>query len=215
MKVYPRNIISRESLQSFAGHLSGSPSLEDHIYVTFENDNISRAELAVTLPLLTECDGLLIPLRYFFEEQVALLDPISMQACRELAAIASDGKDRSVLSDLGQDPQEYEKMTSLTGLKWIDLFRTFPSLSSSVSLAFLICNMKGNFPRSYSISSCKAVVGSELHLCVGRFVYTRGGSKMEAGVCSNFLTSLSAGDEVKLRIESGAFTTVSVDCFRL
>ena len=59
-----------------------------------------------------------------------------------------------------------------------------------------------NHPRSYSISSCKAIVGSELHLCVGRFIYSRGGSHVEAGICSNFLTSVDEGDEVHFKIES-------------
>jgi len=62
--------------------------------------------------------------------------------------------------------------------------------------------MKLNHPRSYSISSCKAIVGSKLHLCVGRFIHSRGGSHIEAGICSNFLTSVESGDEVHFKIES-------------
>lgn len=199
--------------------------------MSFENSAVSSAELAVTLPLLNVMNGLLIPLRVLFEERMALLDPVSMQACRELALLASDEKEKSVLMDLAQSGAEYEKTLSSTGLKWIDLFNTFPSLSQTVSLAFLLCNMKENFPRSYSISSCKTTVGSEVHLTVGRMVYSRG-EKMDVGVCSNFLTSLVPGDEVKFRIETapsfhhpldpscpvvlictgtGAFTTVSVD----
>ena len=62
--------------------------------------------------------------------------------------------------------------------------------------------MKMNHPRSYSISSCKAIVGSELHLCVDRFMFSRGRSKVEAGICSNFLTSVKPGDKIQFKIES-------------
>ena len=125
-----------------------------------------------------------------------------MQACHELAKLAPSGKDKSVLRGLSQSSSAYERMNSLTGLKWIDLFSVFPSLSKLVSMSFLLCNMKMNHPRSYSISSCKAIVGSELHLCVGRFIYSRGGSKLEAGICSNFLTTVEPGDEIHFKIES-------------
>lgn len=189
-------------MRSFIGHLSGSPSLEDHIYVSIENDNITSSELAVTLPLVKDCMGRLISLRSFFVERVAILDPMSMQACQELAVLAASEDDQSALMELGQDSKEYEKMVSGSGLKWLDLFQAYPSLSKRVSIQMLACYMRGNFPRSYSIASCKDVVGSELHLCVGRFIYSRGGSKMDVGVCSNFLTSLVPGEEVELKIES-------------
>lgn len=87
-------------------------------------------------------------------------------------------------------------------MKWIDLFKTFPSLSGQVTIRFLLCNIAANHPRSYSISSCKDIVGNELHLSVGRFLYSRGGSKMEAGICSDFLTSVMPGDDVQFKVES-------------
>ena len=46
--------------------------------------------------------------------------------------------------------------------------KTFPSLSKKVTINFLLCNCKINHPRSYSIASCKDIVGSELHIVVGR-----------------------------------------------
>ena len=170
--------------------------------MTFESEEIERSELEVALPLLAKSIDHCISLDYFFEQQVAILAPISMQACHELATLAPSGKDKSVLHGLSQSSSAYERMNSLTGLKWIDLFSVFPSLSKLVSMSFLLCNMKMNHPRSYSISSCKAIVGSELHLCVGRFIYSRGGSKLEAGICSNFLTTVEPGDEIHFKIES-------------
>jgi len=34
-------------------------------------------------------------------------------------------------------------------------------------------------------------------MVVGRFIYSRGGSKIEVGVCSNFLTSVEPGKTIK------------------
>lgn len=202
VKVYPRNIVSIEDLQLFASHLAGNLNIDDNMYATLDNEDISSSELAVSMPLLDSILGQVIPLKYLLRKKAALLAPVSMQTFGELAHLATDTKDKSVLSALGQDKTEYERMNSLTGLKWIDLFRTFPSLSGKVPLKFLLCNIKPNHPRSYSIASCKEIVGSELHLCVGRYVFSRGGSNMEAGVCSNFLTSTEPGDEVLFTLES-------------
>ena len=195
--------MSLPEVQTFIGHLKGELGIDDHFYTKFENEqDITHSELAASLPLLDTCLWHLIPLSYFFEKLVALLAPISMQACLELSNMATNAKDKAILSDLGKSANEYEKMNSLTGLKWIELFQTFPSLSKHVDLKFLLCTMKMNHPRSYSISSCKAIVGSELHVCVGRFIFSRGGSKSEAGICSNFLTSVEPGDEVLFNLES-------------
>ncbi len=109
-----------------------------------------------------------MPLEYFFVNQVALESPISMQACLDLSHLATSVKDRAVLEGIGNKNTIYENMCSMSGLKWIDLFKIFPSLSKQVTINFLICNMKPNHARSYSIASCKEAVGSELHIVVGR-----------------------------------------------
>jgi sulfite reductase alpha subunit-like flavoprotein len=175
------------------------------------SQDIPNSELAVSLPLLHKCKGHLLPLDHFFVDQVALEAPLSMQACLELSHLAADTKDQAVLKGIGLSKTEYDNMCSLCGLKWLDLFRHFPSLSKQVSLEFLICYMKMNHPRSYSISSCKAMVGSELHIVVGRFLYSRGGSKREAGVCSTYLTSVEPGDEVVFQLESAPAFHYPVD----
>jgi len=205
IRVIPRNVISLEELQSFVSHLSssrdtGNLTLDDHIYVSFDED-IPRSELAVSLPLLHGSLGQLFPLDYFFENQVALEAPISMQACLDLSGLASGAKDKAILKGIGYSKKEYENMSSLYGMKWIDVFKTFPSLSKRINLDFLLCNMKMNHPRSYSIASCKDIVGSELHMVVGRFIYSRGGSKIEVGVCSNFLTSVEPGDGICFKLD--------------
>ncbi|KAL7542688.1 hypothetical protein ACHAXR_011997 [Thalassiosira sp. AJA248-18] len=202
IRVVPPNVISTEELETFVAHLSGDLSLDDHIYVSFENGDIPRSEIAISLPLLDECLDNLLPLNHFFETQAALEAPVSMQSCLDLACLATDAKDKAILDGIGHNAEQYENMTNISGMKWINLFRTFPSLAKQVSIDLLLCNMKTNHPRSYSISSCKAIVGQELHMVVGRFIYSRGGSKMEAGVCSTFLTSVEPGDNIQFKLES-------------
>ena len=202
VQVYPHNTISDEKLRAFIGHLAGKLSLDDQMYVTFESDEVSLDELAVTAPILHHNIDQLVALDYFFKTQASTSAPIPTQSCLDLSYLATSAKDSALLEELGSNKAEYDKMFSLCGLKWMDAFDIFPSLSGQVTLPFLLYNMKLNHPRSYSIASCKSCVGSEIDLVVGSFLYSRGGYKVEAGVCSNFLTNVTEGDEITFKIES-------------
>ena len=167
ISVSPRNVISFDELQLFVRHLSRNReaglikiddlsfdddfSLDDNIYVSFHNPDIPSSELKVYFPLLSQSLGNLMPLDYFFETQVSLDSPISMRACLELSSLATSSKDQALLNKFGKSKQEYDNFLSLTGLKWIDLYKTFPSLSKQVTINFLLCNCKMNHPRSYSM----------------------------------------------------------------
>ena len=190
------------NLSTFENEASKPLRLDDHIYISSENMDIPRSELDVCYPLFSQSLGQLMPLGYFFENQVAMESAISMQACLDLSQLATNAKDITVLHGMGNNKNEYDNMISLCGLKWIDLFNTFPSLIKQVTLNFLLCHMKQNHPRSYSISSCKEFVGSELHIVVGKLLFSRGGSKIEAGVCSSFLTQIEPDETILFRIES-------------
>ncbi len=173
IRVFPRNVVSLEQVQVFVRHISRGEAgadfcLQDHIFVSFDNENVPRSELTATWPLLNKSLNNLMPLGYFFANQVALESPISMQACLDLSQLATSAKDKAVLEGIGNNNINYENFCSVTGLKWIDLFDTFRSLRKRVTINFLICNMKPNHARSYSIASSKDVVGSELHIVVGR-----------------------------------------------
>ena len=154
-------------MEIFVGHLSRNLALDDQIYVTLESEEL-KSDLKVHLPLLNSTLDSLVPLRGLFEKEVAVNAPISMEACVDLAQIASEEAEKLVLQELGNDEDEYEKMIGMCGLKWIDLFEHFPSLSTKVDIKFLLYSMRKNHVRSYSISSCKAIVGPEMHLVVGR-----------------------------------------------
>lgn len=124
VQVFPRNVVSISKLQSFLDNLDGDDlSLDSQMYVSFTSEDISSSELAVAFPLLSENLNHMISLDYFFEKQAAILAPISMQACLELSDLAPDGKDKKVLHGLSKSTSEYERMNSLSGMKWIDLFK--------------------------------------------------------------------------------------------
>ena len=201
VQVYPHNTISEEKLRAFIGHLAGELNLDDQMYITFENDEVSLAELAVTAPILHHNIDQLVSLDSFFKTQASMEAPIPTQSCLDLASLATSIKDKALLGELGRNKCDYDKMISLYGMKWMDIFDIFPSLSGQITLSFLTSSMKMNHPRSYSIASCKACVGSEIDLVVGSFIFSRGGSKTEVGVCSNFLTNVNEGDEIAFKIE--------------
>ena len=201
VQVYPHNTVSEERLGAFIEHLAGELNLDDQMYVTFESEEISLAELAVTAPILHNNIDQLVSLEAFFKTQASMEAPIPTQTCLDLASLATSAKDKVLLKELGKSKVDYEKMISLCGMKWMDVFDIFPSLTKQITLSFLLSSMKMNHPRSYSIASCKACVGSEIDLVVGSFIFSRGGSKMEKGVCSNFLTNVNQGDEITFKIE--------------
>ncbi|KAL7439883.1 hypothetical protein ACHAXM_006921 [Skeletonema potamos] len=202
VQVYPHNTISEEKLGAFIGHLTGKLSLDDQMYITFEDEEVSLAELAVTAPILHHNIDQIVELDYFLRTQASLEAPIPTQSCLDLAALATSAKDNALLEERGKNKVEYDRMLSLCGMKWMDVFDIFPSLSGQVTLPFLLFNMKMNHPRSYSVASCKSCVGMELDLVVGTFLFSRGGSKIETGVCSNFLTNVKEGDQITFKIES-------------
>ena len=167
VRIYPHNNFSQKRLEKFVAHLSRNLTLDDQLYVTLEREDI-KSTLAVQMSLLARKLGSLVPLRGIFEKELVLDSPVSMEACVDLALIAT-GEEKTELKELGNNEDKYDFMVRDCGLKkWIDLFDHFPSLSKKVSIEFLLCSMKKNHPRSYSIASCKSVVGPEMHLVVGR-----------------------------------------------
>lgn len=193
MRVFPFNIIPAKQLENFVRNLSGDHNIQDHIYVSLRKET-PASELAISLPLVNKCLSQLISLEFLFSKMAAIMAPISVPALHDLAQLTSNETDIAFLNGL-------MKTKGKTELRWIDLFESAPSLSKKVTIEFLLSNMKTNHPRSYSISSCKETVGSELHLCVGRFLYNCG-EDTKVGICSNFLTSVNKGDEVLFKLES-------------
>jgi hypothetical protein len=128
-----------EKLKAFLGNLAGELGLEDRMFVTLvESNTISLAELAVTSPLLHQNIDQLVQLEYFFLHQASMDAPVPTHSCLELACLATSAEDKNILEELGKNKAEYDKKISVCGLKWMDVFDSFPSLSKQVSLPFLL-----------------------------------------------------------------------------
>ena len=166
-----------DKLEIFIGHLSGNLQLDDQIFVSFKSAEIAMAELKVYSPLLATNLGNLVRVRDFFKNKAAFGSPISMESCLELSRIATNAKEKHRLAVLGYNEGMYENMKDRYGLKWADLFDIFPSLSQVVTIDFLLCNMKKNHVRSYSIASCKVSVNMRTFVL---FLY------LSSSVCSFF-----------------------------
>ena len=105
VRVYPRNNISKERLEKFIGHLSRNLKIGDQIYVTLAREDL-KSDLKVHLPLLNNAIDSLQPLRRFFEQEGAVNGPISMEACNDLAKIASNGRQKFLLGELAKDKDQ-------------------------------------------------------------------------------------------------------------
>ncbi len=154
IRVYPRNNISGERLNRFLKHLSEEVNLEDWIYVTCDDSEMSSSSLKTYAPLLAKINGSLVCVKDLFDKDAALTAALSMDACLGLSLYAAAGSEKELLTMLGRNEEEYEGAKQAWGLRWIDVFEIFPSLSRQLSIGVLLCNMKPNHIRSYSIASC-------------------------------------------------------------
>ncbi len=201
-RIYPRNMIDEDKMKFFLRHLSGDLGLDDQIYAWNRDETKTNLkEVKVASPLLHSIIGSMTRLRDLLDKEMAVHAPISMHACLKLSKLATNNKDATLLQTLGSNETEYASEVSNFGLKWINMFDRFKSLSQQVDIALLLCYAKKNHVRSYSIASCKEIVGNEVHLVVGRYLYTRGDTQ-QVGVCSNYLTSREPGDYMSFKLES-------------
>merc|ERR1712176_814293 len=110
-------------------------------------------------------------MRTLFSSIADIYGPVSIQACRGLAEF-TEKIEKARLKQIGSDVERYNDELKLTGMHWIDIFDLFPKLKNRVELKFVLLNTSRHHMRAYSISSAKDYVGDEIHLTVGRRVYT-------------------------------------------
>ena len=79
------------------------------MFISFDSEAVSESEMNVHLPLVHSNTGSLIPLRDFFEREVAIEEPISMDACQDLSQVSTSNEERARLQELGSNEKEYEK----------------------------------------------------------------------------------------------------------
>ena len=93
-------------------------SLDDKIYVSLNDkeDSGLRSTVKVLLPVVYESLDKLIPLRQLFESDLAINASISIQACADLAKLASDAGEKRLLKGLGEDEEKWNSFVKDCGL---------------------------------------------------------------------------------------------------
>lgn len=194
--------VSSTSLDVFCRHVRAGdgPSNPDQVFfVQGDRGSVPPEQYG----LLHRIIGQHVTLRGLFKSVADIHSKVSIQACSQLANFASS-KDKARLKKSGSDAHFYGHEVEISGMKWIHLFDNFPSLKSQISLEFLLRHIPLNHERYYSVSSSKAHVGNEIHLTVGRNIYTSQDETEHLGLASNYLTLMKAGALVKFRVKTAS-----------
>ena len=117
-----------------------------------------------------------------------------METCSVLGQLGSilGLKDAKKLKHIGVDPEEHTAACKATGMRWIDIFKNFPSLKGKMTLELALSLLPVNYPRAYSIASSKREVGMRVDCLVGRNVFKTQDGETRKGVCSDFLNACGA-----------------------
>jgi len=154
--------------------------------------------------------------RDLFTLHVDIMGPVTMSILEFFAGFASDTQQAAELSKLAYDSTAYNKWTGKYYAGLFDVLMHFSSVSVTVEDLLNFCEPIQ--PRFYSISSSQRAVGPEVHLTVARHIIPaeqnrtlrkcHRGSTPAVGLCSSFLLSCCAGDQVRAFIRP-------CKCFRL
>jgi len=120
-----------------------------------------------------------------------------------LSICAEDPDDRAKLEALiGADGKDdYRSFVNET-MTHFDLLKMFPSAKPTVET--LIDYVPRIKPRLYSIASSPAMTPDEIHLCVIVDDWTTPGGRYKKGLCSDYLTTHSAGEaQLATRVNAG------------
>lgn len=157
------------------------------------------------MPLIAQIQDKPTTLRIILTWIAGAREPVDQDSCQILANCAASESDAETLEVLGGDSAEYEAYCKKTTLQWMDIFRKFPSLHGNVSLPMLLMLMPVNSPRYYSISSSKRKEKGEVHVTVGKLVYTMQDKVRRRGVCSDHMCNLNPGNRIQFQFHTAAF----------
>ncbi|XP_033108490.1 nitric oxide synthase, brain-like [Anneissia japonica] len=134
-------------------------------------------------------------LKYFFD----ITTPPSPAFLRLLSTIATDEKEKELLSILGKGAQEYDdwKFGNMPNLA--EILEQFSSVKLPAS--FFLTQLPVLKPRYYSISSSLGLHQGQIHATVAVVSYVIKGNHHN-GVCSTWLNSLKEGDVIPNFIRS-------------
>ncbi|XP_073826700.1 nitric oxide synthase isoform X1 [Musca autumnalis] len=128
--------------------------------------------------------------------------PPSRQMLTLLSGFCEDNHDTERLQLLVNDSSAYEDWRHWRLPHLLDVLEEFPSCKPPASL--VLANLMPLQSRFYSISSSPRKVNNEIHLTVAIVKYHSqdGEGDERFGVCSNYLASLNAKDDVYLFVRS-------------
>ncbi|XP_037041463.1 nitric oxide synthase-like [Bradysia coprophila] len=139
--------------------------------------------------------------------------PPSKQFLSFLAAHCHNEEEMLRMELLSTDNDRYELWKSRKLPHMLAVLDEFPSCRPPI--APFLANLDTLQPRFYSISSSQRKYPDEVHLTVDIVKYESDDGEIRSGVCSNYLNSLTANDEILLYFRSAHNfhlpTTVSAD----
>lgn len=200
ISIMPENRCTDAELKEYAAGLE-FPDI-DQVFLAEMDTNKNFED---RMPLLTQIQGKPTTLRIILTWIAGARDPVDQESCSVLAHCAASEADASVLEALGSDPAEYKAYCERTTLQWMDIFRKFPSLQGNVTLPMLLMLIPSNTPRYYSISSSKRKELGEVHVTVGKLVYTMQDKIRRRGVCSDHMCNLVPGNRIQFQFHTAAF----------
>ncbi|GMH32248.1 hypothetical protein BSKO_00082 [Bryopsis sp. KO-2023] len=200
ISIMPENRCSDAELKAYAAGLD-FPDVDQVFLVEMDTEK----NFEDRMPLLTQIQGKPTTVRIILTWIAGAREPVDQESCSILAQCAASEEDAEVLESLGSDQGDYKAYFEKTALQWMDIFRKFPSLHGNVPLPMLLMLIPSNSPRYYSISSSKRKEKGEVHVTVGKVVYTMKDKVRRRGVCSDHMCNLDPGNRIQFQLHTAAF----------
>ncbi|KAK9824802.1 hypothetical protein WJX74_009932 [Apatococcus lobatus] len=127
--------------------------------------------------------------RKVLSEFCALQDYVGRDSLAIMSQYAGEAADKTEMEGLGRDPVLFEAWSNHTRLRWIDLFKSFPSLGKKLPIEVFLQLVPLMHARYYSIASSSAVEQNQVHMLVGRVAWKAADGSQRFGQASSFLTT--------------------------
>ncbi|XP_038059438.1 nitric oxide synthase, brain-like isoform X2 [Patiria miniata] len=172
----------------------GEKSPDDVIKVEFMH--VKQTPLGVMKAWIPTDRIPLCSLRVALEQYLDVTMPPSPNFLRQLAAMATNEKEKKTLEVLSKDTRSYEEWKFDLSPNLAEVLEEFPSARPPA--AFLLTELPVLKARFYSISSSTRMYPGEIHATVAVVNYrTRGGEgPLHHGVCSSWLNTIKIGAEI-------------------
>ncbi|GMH45883.1 hypothetical protein BSKO_13846 [Bryopsis sp. KO-2023] len=197
VSIMPENRFYDDELKSFASNL-GVDDPDAVFAVRLSDHDLEEGEELA--PIIAQVKDKPTTLRMILRWTAGAREKVDAQSCMCLAHYATDAQDVELLTNLSQ------KKGKIQSVRWYELFDRCPSLSKKIELGLILTLMPLNIPRYYSISSSKRKVGEEVHVTVGKVVYTTPDEVKRLGVASSHMCSIEPGSVMQFQLHPSAFS---------